>query len=240
MDMFFLEKVDKGVNDLSTFAPLLLKELEAGEQIRLTVRGFASPLAETDYNVKLTSRRIVSLENYLRNYEGGAFLPYMDERAEGGGNLKLIRVPFGEYTAAAPVSDNPNEADAVWSIGAALERKIEISSVQRAPADSAVASVTFASEITDLGPLAARDTVPFSFVFEVGSGADFEIDSIAHDPTVIQLDQIETVYSVGSPGVISGLWTGGERRGKIRETLVIFGNTAGGERELNVVLEVVK
>lgn len=238
MDMFFLEKVDKGVNDLSFFAPLLLKELEAGEEIQLTVRGFASPLAETDYNVKLTSRRIVSLENYLRNFEGGAFLPYMEGRAEGGGMLEIVRVPFGEYTAETLVSDNPNESDAVWSIGAALERKIEISSVQRAPADSTTAAVTFASEIADLGAVRAGTEVPFSFVFEVGAGADFTIDSIACDRDVIRLDDIEPVYAAGSPGVISGLWIGGDRGGKIRESIVLFGNTAGGERELNVVLEV--
>jgi hypothetical protein len=238
MDLFFLKKVDKGVNDLSFFAPLLLKELEAGEEIQLTVRGFASPLAETEYNVMLTSRRIVSLENYLRNYDGGAFLPYMEGRTEGGGVLEIIRIPFGEYTAENLVSDNPNEADAVWSIGAALERKIEISSVQRAPADSSTAAVTFVSEIADLGAVSAGAEVPFSFVFEVGAGANFTIDSIAYDSEVIRLDDLEVLLPSGSSGVVSGLWMGNERKGKIRESLFLFGNMAGGERELNIVLEV--
>src|SRR5690606_28269842 len=51
---FFKDYVKKGVSDLELFTKLLLIELQKGTEIEMTVRGFASPLAKTDYNVKLT------------------------------------------------------------------------------------------------------------------------------------------------------------------------------------------
>jgi hypothetical protein len=66
IDDFFLEYVKQGVADLELFRDLLLKELERGRKIQMTVKGFASPLAKTDYNVNLTKRRISSMVNYMR------------------------------------------------------------------------------------------------------------------------------------------------------------------------------
>jgi len=130
IESFFMEYVDKGVSDLKLFQSLLLKELENGAKIKLTVKGFASPLAKTEYNVNLTKRRISSLMNYLRNYDNGVFSKYMDKTAGNGGMLVFAEVPFGEYTANQLTSDNPNDVkNSVYSRSAAIERKIEIQSV---------------------------------------------------------------------------------------------------------------
>ena len=80
-----------------------------GQNIELTIKGFASPLAKTDYNVKLTGRRITSLINYLREYDKGQFNEYIDATAENGGTLSFNKIPFGEYTASKLVSDNVND-----------------------------------------------------------------------------------------------------------------------------------
>ena len=122
---FFIEYVDKGVNDLAVFTTLLKKELEKGQDLVITVKGFASPLAKSDYNVNLTKRRIASFYNYLSEYESGALVPYLQS-----GKLKLESIPFGEYTADSFVSDNVNDQkNSVYSRKASLERKIEIQSV---------------------------------------------------------------------------------------------------------------
>ncbi len=122
---FFLENVKQGVKDLQHFTTLLLDELKLGNTIRLTVRGFASPLAKTEYNIKLTKRRISSLLNYLKEYDNGIILPYLKT-----GQLKIEQIPFGEYNANQLTSDNPNDQkQSVYSRNAALERKIEINSV---------------------------------------------------------------------------------------------------------------
>lgn len=127
---FFEEYVKKGVDDLNLFIPLLMAELESGSKITLTIKGYASPLSKSDYNVNLTLRRISSLINYLSEYEHGKIKPYIDGSASNGGELHFIKIPFGEYKAVKNVSDNINDTrNSVYSRSAALERKIEVISV---------------------------------------------------------------------------------------------------------------
>ncbi len=127
---FFSSKVDKGVEDLKVFTKLIFDELSKGTKLKLSIRGFASPLAPTDYNVSLTKRRISSFVNYLRQYENGIFVPYLDGKAKNGGEISIEFSPFGEYKADQLTSDNPkDEQNSVYSIAAAIERKIEIESV---------------------------------------------------------------------------------------------------------------
>ncbi|RFC53672.1 tetratricopeptide repeat protein [Brumimicrobium aurantiacum] len=127
---FFLEYVEQGLKDLNHFVDLLIVELEKGRKIELIVKGFASPLAKTDYNENLTKRRIASLVNYLYAYENGVFRKYIDGTSEDGGRLIITQIPFGENKADQIVSDNPNDQkNSVYSRAAAIERKIEIQSV---------------------------------------------------------------------------------------------------------------
>ncbi|MCI5058042.1 MAG: DUF1573 domain-containing protein [Flavobacteriales bacterium] len=127
---FFTDYAEKGVSDLKIFSRLLLKELKKGQNITLTVKGYASPLAKSDYNVNLTLRRISSMINYLNEHEQGVFKPYINKTAENGGTLDFKKIPFGEYRSDTTVSDNLNDKrNSVYSRKAALERKIEILSV---------------------------------------------------------------------------------------------------------------
>ena len=137
IESFFTQYVEQGMKDLGLFKALLLEELEKGFRIRLSVRGFASPLAKTDYNVALTKRRIASLVNHLSVSDNGAFAPYLNGTALNGGKLEVVGVPFGEYTADQITSDNPNDLkNSVFSRAAAIERKIEIQSVSYLDTDS--------------------------------------------------------------------------------------------------------
>jgi hypothetical protein len=130
IEIFFTEHVDQGVKDLALFRDLLLEELQKGARIKIAVRGFASPLAKTDYNVNLTKRRISSLINHLREYQGGVFVPYITGTASNNGQVIFEYIPFGEYNANQLISDNPNDTkNSVYSRAAAAERKIEIQSV---------------------------------------------------------------------------------------------------------------
>lgn len=130
IENFFTEFVDQGVKDLTLFRTLLLEELQKGVRIKIAVRGFASPLAKTEYNVNLTKRRISSLINHLKEFENGVFVPFIDGTASNGGRLTFEYIPFGEYSANQLISDNPNDTkNSVYSRAAAMERKIEIQSV---------------------------------------------------------------------------------------------------------------
>lgn len=233
MDKFFIDEVDQGVEDLELFTKLLLAELEKGAKISLTVKGFASPLAATDYNVKLTSRRISSLENYLKTYKQGVFLPYLNETATNNGTLRLNKIPFGEYVASAMLSDNPNESDAIYSIGAARERKIEITSVQRILADADLAEVIFDSQIKDFGSIQSTDILAFAFHFTYAG--DLKIDTLEADRSQISLN---TITFENGKGSINGVLHPRHTSGKENLTIILTGNFAEEKIELNLSFEV--
>jgi len=153
----FSSYIDKGAKDLKMFTPLLIKELEQGKEITLTIKGFASPLSKSDYNVNLTLRRVSSLINYLSEYENGLILPYINGTAENGGKLNFIKVPFGEYQSVKDISDNVDDKrNSVYSPGAALERKIEIIAISVSDTNNLALD---GSEIEKLPLLTFRDTV---------------------------------------------------------------------------------
>ncbi len=235
MDDFFLNEIDQGVSDLALFSELLKRELEEGAQIEITVKGFASPLAATDYNVNLTQRRISSLENYLQNYERGTLHSYLDETAENGGLLRISKIPFGEYVAEKLVSDNPNESNAIYSIAAAKERKIEIVSVTRATEDSSLTEVRFKSEIIDLGAVSKGDSISFNFIFEVKNNTPLTIDSLIVNPDVILSLREEYIRGIHS---LRGVLIVNKEEGKRNETITIIGNLTGRSKQLNLTFEV--
>lgn len=158
---FFDNEVKKGLDNLYKVMPLLARALNEGKTIRLTIKGFASPLAKSDYNVNLTLRRIASLVNYLRSYNGGELLPYLDGYAQNGARLIIKKIPFGEYEADKGVSDDlQNIRQSVYSRKAAIERRIEILAVEDVSADSVIRAS--AGDVMMVGDLIIPDTVYFS------------------------------------------------------------------------------
>lgn len=130
IDAFFMQQVDHGFAQLNQFTALLKEALEEGQQIRLQVRGYASPLAKSDYNKNLSLRRINTLVHYFERTENGALLPYLNGTAENGGKLTVLKSPFGKSTADTSVSDRLDDLQhSVYSVGAAQERRIEIEQV---------------------------------------------------------------------------------------------------------------
>jgi hypothetical protein len=127
---FFEQYVQQGMQYLQEFTPLLLKELEQGKHVTLTIKGYASPLSKSDYNVNLTLRRIQSLINYLQKWQNGKLLPYFLGASKNGGKLDIVKVPYGEYNSDQSVSDRlEDKRNSVYSPKAALQRKIEIIAV---------------------------------------------------------------------------------------------------------------
>jgi hypothetical protein len=86
-------------------------------------------LAESRYNVILSNRRIVSLENYWKNRLGGRLKEALDKNT-----LLLEFIPAGEEKSAANVSDDLRDlSKSVYSREAALERRIELTSIDLIP-----------------------------------------------------------------------------------------------------------
>jgi tetratricopeptide (TPR) repeat protein len=119
---FFESEVNKGYEDLNKFTLLLEQLLPKGEQIDITIKGYASPLHATDYNVNLSKRRINSLVNYFCQYNDSLFYPYIKS-----GQLVIFEEAYGEETASTTISDNLSDLKgSVYSPDAAYERKIKV------------------------------------------------------------------------------------------------------------------
>ena len=94
--------------------------------VEITIKGFASPLNDSFYNDNLSKRRIMSLDNYLKQYDNGNLNKYIKN-----GQLIIKHEAYGESEASTNISDNLNDLrNSVYSPAAALERKIKIIAVK--------------------------------------------------------------------------------------------------------------
>ena len=197
IENFFIEYVDKGVSDLKLFRTLLLEELDKGSKINITIKGFASPLAKTDYNVNLTKRRIKSLINYMREFDNGIFVKYLDATAENGGKVIFSHVPFGEYTANQLTSDNPNDVqNSVYSRAAAIERKIEIQSVSYLDDDEEFA-LTTDGPVIDIGSTKHGFPIKGRFVVQNNSSKPITISKVRIPCDCVSVDLAKETLGPG-------------------------------------------
>ncbi len=127
INTLFEDSVGAGMQDLERFAQLLLKVLNNNEKVTITMKGFCSPLASTDYNINLAKRRISSLRNYFMEYQNGVFVKYVNNANSNEGSITFIDEEIGELKARPNVSDDYYDTkNSVYSPAAALERKIQI------------------------------------------------------------------------------------------------------------------
>ena len=120
---FFKNQVDRGMLQLKLFAQLMVEELPNGGQYEVDIKGFASPRAPSDYNKALTSRRVSSVEKYLKEYQGGILRNYIGPNK----GLRLILIPQGEEPAEGKgIPSRYQDPKSIYSIPASSERKVEI------------------------------------------------------------------------------------------------------------------
>jgi hypothetical protein len=126
VENFFEDSVDAGMQDLDKFALLLEQVLLRGEKVKITMKGYCSPLASTDYNVNLAKRRISSLRNYFMEYRNGIFVKYVDNLNETEGKIEFFNEDIGELPISTVSDDVKDVRNSVYSPYAASERKIQI------------------------------------------------------------------------------------------------------------------
>lgn len=122
IESFFRDDVEAGKDKFVAFLRQLEQRLAMGQNIELEVRGFASPRSKSDYNKILSERRINSIKNEMKSFDGGIISKYIDN-----GALKLKDVSFGDKAAKANViGDLKDERNSIYNIDAARERRVEI------------------------------------------------------------------------------------------------------------------
>ncbi len=123
---FFEDSVIYNMNKFEHFMDLLENLLAEGDTIEITIKGFASPLNDSRYNINLSKRRIQSVVNYLYSYKNGLLNTYITN-----GQLIIKRNAFGETKASKKVSDKlSDKRHSVYSPEASAERKVEIIAIK--------------------------------------------------------------------------------------------------------------
>ena len=122
---FFQDSIKGNFNRLNSVLDKILIELNNGKKIELQLKGYASPLYDSNYNINLSQRRISSLVNYINEYKSNIMAKYLKNK-----NLTFIITPYGESKSSKKTSADPkNKKQSIYSISAMLERKIQIINV---------------------------------------------------------------------------------------------------------------
>ncbi|MEI6020174.1 MAG: hypothetical protein WCR21_03530 [Bacteroidota bacterium] len=127
---FFNDSLDIGFDHLKRFAEMLQKVVLNNETVKITFKGYCSPLASSDYNINLAKRRISSLENYFTEYKNGWFLKYINNPNDKEGKIIFEEVDIGELSVSKASDDYKDKRNSVYSPKAAGERKIQILAIQ--------------------------------------------------------------------------------------------------------------
>jgi hypothetical protein len=239
MQSFFDNQADPGVKELEAFSEMLLRQLNKGYKLDLTIKGHASSLAKTDYNVQLTLRRISSFENYLKEYNNGIFIPYLVDSASNGGHLKITKIPFGEYKTDKYQSDNLNDKkNSVYSISAALSRNIELVSLTLEHKDSTAAQIKFRKEIQDFGTTHEGNILTHIFKFRNMGKSDLVIQEITSSCSCVTSKL--NIYTVppGEKGEIEVSFDTQGLKGKQIHSIEIKSNAVQNSKELIITAEI--
>jgi outer membrane protein OmpA-like peptidoglycan-associated protein len=187
IDLFFNDYVVKGFNELNKLLEIIEIELNHGASFELTIKGYASPLAKTKYNEYLSKRRIHSIRNYLRTYNNGSLQKFLSDTNKV--KLTFKEIPFGESNSNDYVSDNPNDKrNSIYSIHAALERKIEILSIEETD-NEIVQHISVEKQHIELGNIKKNTASDVEFILENKNEHQIEIDKISNNCECIHYDK---------------------------------------------------
>jgi len=243
IDEFFDDYVATGFNKLEQFSQWLLKELQKGKNIRITVKGYCSPIQTTEYNLRLAKRRISSLKNYFNEYEHGIFVPYISGTSPDKGKLEVFEDAIGKSQASPLVSDNPHDQrNSIYSRGAALERKIQIIMYQSKDSlknAKKYPQINFTEEMHNFGKVIEGDKKVYSFTFQNTGDADLIIAGVETSCGCMVSDFPKDPILPGARGQINILFDSKDELGQKVETITVYTNTKTPKKELTIISEVV-
>jgi tetratricopeptide (TPR) repeat protein len=126
LNVFFEDSLEGEWNRLRFFTEVLFTKLRKGDRVEITIKGFASPRAGTEYNQNLTSRRIATILNHFSDYNGSLLESFVNS-----GQLVIKREPNGETKSKSGVNDKINDPrNSVFSPEASRERRVEIIGIE--------------------------------------------------------------------------------------------------------------
>ncbi|MCK5845941.1 MAG: DUF1573 domain-containing protein [Bacteroidales bacterium] len=204
---FFNKKVERGFSDLNKLVELLKLELTNKKVVRIKIRGFASPLNNSDYNLALSKRRIYSLKNFIREYDNGYFAKFMDNTNDSIHKLMIYEDPLGDSQSIGIVSNNPNDKrNSVYSREAALQRKIQIvmyNSDDILPLnESSFPILTWQNSEINIGEINKERNKTLIVYFTNTGESELEIKSITTECKFITMQNPQTTLQPNEKGKI--------------------------------------
>jgi len=167
---FFDFLLPQGKMQLEETRKFIQEKLNKNEDVTLIVRGYSSALANSEYNFKLSQRRINSLFNYL-NYSTTSSL--------NKGNFKIIALPMGDLVSTENRLDV--KKDKVFGLDAIYQRKIEIVGLVGAnnelENDRAKANLKLPNPIINLGKIKSKN-LNYSLTIQNTGNAELELIKI--------------------------------------------------------------
>ncbi len=121
LDAFF-EEVETGMNQLAALTQFLHEEFKKGIQYTIHFTSHASPLSTNAYNMNLSQRRFVAVENYLRNWQGKSLEIFIQQNF-----LDYDNQPYGSSLAGSDVPDQHENPASIYGVEAMRERRVTIS-----------------------------------------------------------------------------------------------------------------
>ena len=118
MQEFFDSCIVGNFDKLNQMLDYIEATLGDGHSVALTISGYASPVHTNDYNRTLSQRRIGTFINMIRAWKHGDLAPALES-----GRLRIVQQPMGIDELS---SYNPHTSNAVYSLPAALSRRIEV------------------------------------------------------------------------------------------------------------------
>ncbi len=126
LEKFFEKEVRMNWDSFFALSDLIDLMLQNGDTIILTLKGYASPLSNPDYNFHLTNRRIASVYNHFMIFDGGIFQRYREQ--VGTGQLRFLREANGS-TESEKMGINGDPKDrrhSIYDVQAARARRVQI------------------------------------------------------------------------------------------------------------------
>lgn len=122
MEAFFEREIKDGDENLKVFSYKLIELLDAGQIIKIYIKGYASPRAGAEYNFNLGRRRVDCIRNQFDRFERGLFQKYRTN-----GQLSIEEISFGSSKAPKRLTDKlSDDRESVFGILASRERRVEI------------------------------------------------------------------------------------------------------------------
>lgn len=123
VDAFFEREVSGGLTTLQNLASSLMGYVDymgEDEKLVIEIQGYCSPRGGTEYNQKLSERRIQCVRTFLESYsqDGRQLKDFV------GTKFIVEELPLGESEAGSTYPDN--DPNSIWGIGPALDRRVEI------------------------------------------------------------------------------------------------------------------